>query len=689
MERSDNIMSSYSVVHQNRANTHPAPPETPPHWLTQEWLEPRLVGVTALAIATSFIGGQLGIPAWLDALLAVIAYSAGGFYGVQTALHSLFEERQLDVDLLMVLAALGAAVVGAWHEGAILLFLFSLSNVLQDYAIGRSRNAIKSLFSLYPEEARVRRGDETVILRFDEIRVGDVILIKPGERMPVDGEVISGNSAVDESPITGESIPVDKSVGDQVFAGTLNKQGALDVRATRTAATNMLARIIKMVEDAQENQAPTERFLDRFEQVYATGILVAILLFIAIPPLFFNVDFASNFYQAMVLMTVASPCALVISVPASFISAIASAARLGVLFKGGAYLEKLAAIDAVAFDKTGTLTLGKPQVVEVVSCCELGADDLLRVAASIEDRSEHPLARAIVNEAQQRGLPLATVTDFEAITGQGVVGIVGGATVRAGSLAYLRQHYADVPPQLQATYSRLESGGMTVIGVVRDGHCEGCGECEFGVANNSDWMGLIALADQLRPEAADVVQRLKANGIAVAMFTGDNERVARAIAAQAGIERVHAGLLPEQKVTELKALQAEVGAVVMVGDGVNDAPALATAEVGVAMGAAGTDVALETADVVLMGDKLELIMEAITLSQKARRVVWQNIVFSLAVIVMLVFGALFINLPLPLGVLGHEGSTVIVVLNGLMALLVLPELQRRRKAHVGSAAATA
>ncbi len=381
----------------------------------------------------------------------------------------------------------------------------------------------------------------------------------------------------------------------------------------------------------------------------------------------------------MVLMTVASPCALVISVPASFISAIASAARGGMLFKGGAYLEQMAGIQAVAFDKTGTLTYGKPHVVEVFSCCEMGDDDLLRVAASIEDRSEHPLAKAIVREAEGRGLTLDEIENFRAESGQGVVGQYQGTTVRVGSLAYLKAHHEAIPERLQAAYERLENDGKSVIGVVREGHCEGCGECEFGQQNHSDWMGLVALADKLRDEAPAVVAELKARGLEVAMFTGDNLRVAQAIAQQAGITRVHAGLLPDEKVTALQALQAEVGAVAMVGDGVNDAPALATAEVGIAMGAAGTDVALETADLVLMADKLRLIRQAIDLSQKARRVVWQNIIFSLVVIVILVSGALFIDLPLPLGVLGHEGSTVIVVLNGLISLLILPELARRRE----------
>lgn len=650
---------------------------TEKHWFNQEWLEPRLVAVTLVAMIAGVIVGQTDAPAWIESVFALTAFVAGGVYGAKGAIESLVEEHKLDIDMLMVAAALGAAVIGHWAEGAMLLFLFSLSNVLQDYAIGRSRNAIKSLFKLYPEEAKIERGDEIVIVKFDEINVGDVVLIEPGERIPVDGEVVGGRSSVDQSPITGESMPVEKTVGDTVFAGTLNKQGVLDVKATRPAGQNTLARIIQMVEEAQDAQAPTERFLDKFEQYYAGFIIFTTLLIIIIPPLLLNVDFADNFYRAMVLMTVASPCALVISVPASFISAIASGARDGILLKGGAYLEALATIKAVAFDKTGTLTKGEPVVMDIISCCTLGENDLLSVAASVEARSEHPLAKAIVREAETRKISIADVQDFEAVAGQGVVSTMDGKLVKLGSINYLINQ-APMPPQLEEAHARLESEGKTVIGVVREGQCDGCGGCEFGAKSGCDWMGIVALADELRPEAADVVRNLQANGIEVAMFTGDNEAVAQSIAARVGIKRIHAGLMPEDKVTVLKQLQAEVGAVAMVGDGVNDAPALATAEIGIAMGAAGTDVALETADVVLMGDKLELIYRAIQLSRKARRVVWQNITFSLAVIVMLVMSALFIDLPLPLGVLGHEGSTVIVVLNGLIALLILPEIQRRR-----------
>lgn len=646
-------------------------------WLTQEWLEPRLVVVTALAIAASFIGERIGLPEWLVLIFNVTAYAAGGIFGAKTAIESLLEKK-IDVDMLMILAALGAASIGQWIEGAILLFLFSLSNVLQDYAIGRSRSAIQSLLKLYPSEAKVKRGDMVVTVQLEEIQAGDTILIEPGERIPVDGEVLSGQSAIDESPITGESMPVDKKLGDVVFAGTLNKQGILDIKATKTASDTTLARIIKLVEDAQENQAPTERFLDKFEQYYALFIIVAVALFIVLPPALGLVDFDSNFYRAMVLMTVASPCALVISIPASFISAIASAARGGVLLKGGAYLEELAHVKAIAFDKTGTLTVGEPRVTEAVSCCELNEDELLSVAASVESRSEHPLAKAIVLAAKERDLPMGNVESFEAVPGQGIVSKVDGKMVKIGSIKYLETK-SQLPHHLKEAYERLETEGKTVIGVVREGQCEGCGGCDLA-DTNCDWMGIIAMADQMRPDAPMVVSRLQEKGIAVAMLTGDNPRVAETIAKQVGITRVHAGLMPEDKVKVAKSMQDEFGTVAMVGDGVNDAPALAMANVGIAMGAAGTDVALETADVVLMGDQIQRIESVIDLSKKARRVVWQNIIFSLAVIVMLVMGAFLIDLPLPLGVLGHEGSTVIVVLNGLITLLLIPEIQRRRAA---------
>ncbi|MDX1991123.1 MAG: heavy metal translocating P-type ATPase [bacterium] len=646
-------------------------PDSKPNWLTQSWLEPRLVVVTALAIAASLIAERLDTSPTLILLLNILSYLAGGIFGAKGALESLFKERKLDVDMLMVLAALGAASINQWREGALLLFLFSLSNVLQDYAIGRSRNAIRSLFKLYPQEAKVKRGTEVgtqvQTLSINEIRVGDVVLIEPGERIPVDGVVRGGRSSVDQSPITGESMPVEKGIGEKVFAGTLNIQGALDVEATQPASNTTLSRIIKLVEEAQDAKAPTERFLDRFEQVYAAFILGAVALFIVVPPLLFSADFEANFYRAMVLMTVASPCALVISVPASFISAIAAGARRGVLFKGGAYLEGLASIKAVAFDKTGTLTQGKPAVTDVVPHGALNTDDFLTLVAAAEQRSEHPLAKAIVNDAARRGRSLPAVEDFEAVAGKGVRALIDRESITVGSPSFMLNQFGTLPDELESVRARLEGEGKTVMLAYR------------GYNGHGQWLGLIALADQIRPEAVETVRRLQKQGVKVAMLTGDNARVAESIAAQVGIDRIFAELLPEDKVTAIRQLETEVGPAAMVGDGVNDAPALATAHIGIAMGAAGTDVALETADLVLMGDRLELIDTAIDLSKRARRVVWQNIAFALFVIFMLVLGAFVVDLPLPLGVLGHEGSTVIVVLNGLIALLIWPEIQYRRR----------
>jgi len=636
-------------------------PSEPAHaWYEAAWWEPRLVAVTGLALVLAWMAGQAGAPDGLHALLGVVAFAAGGFFGAKNALESLFVERKIDIDMLMVLAALGAALIGQWPEGAVLLFLFSLSNVLQDYAIGRSRQAIQSLFKLYPEQATVQRGAQKLVVRISEIRVGDRVLIGPGERLPVDGVVVEGRSSVDESPITGESMPVDKVVGDKVFAGTLNKQGALDIEALKLASQGTLARIIQMVEEAQESKARAERWLDVFEQRYALFIILATLAFIIVPPVLFGADFAANFYRAMVLMTVASPCALVISVPAAFISAIASAAREGVLLKGGAYIEDLARLRAVAFDKTGTLTLGQPRLTDIISPM-MDEDSLLRLAASAESRSEHPLARAVVQAAEARQLSLAPLESFDSQAGLGIVACVQGQELTLGRVNHLAQAAA-MPAALAQAYERLESEGKTTIGMLSDGQ----------------WVGLLALADQVRPEAAAAVRELHALGIQVAMLTGDNQRVAQSIAQQVGIDRVFAELLPQDKVTQVEALRAEYGTVAMIGDGVNDAPALASASVGIAMGAAGTDVAMETADVVLMGDRLERIAAAVRLARKAHRVVAQNIAFSLGVIVLLVIGAFVVDLPLPLGVLGHEGSTVIVVLNGLISLLLIPEIQRQR-----------
>lgn len=637
-----------------------SPREERPSTRKLEKMAPALVVVTLVAIALSLLAERTGAPEAAVMSLNIVSYLAGGFFGAKTALESL-REREIDVDLLMVLAALGAAVVGEWHEGAILLFLFSLSNVLQDYAIGRSRRAISSLFTLYPQEATVKRGADIIRLRLKEIRIGDIVLIEPGERIPVDGMVVAGESAVDQSPITGESIPVDKSAGEPVYAGTLNKQGILDVRALKPVGETTLARIIKMVEEAQDSKAPTQRFLDRFEQAYAKAILLGILLLILLPPLLGLSDFESNFYRAMVLMTVASPCALVISVPSAFISAIAAAARRGLLFKGGASLEQLARIKVVAFDKTGTLTEGQPQVTDIVVSPGFAETELVQVAASAEARSEHPLAKAIVAYANAANISLNDASDFVAVPGQGVRARLDGRDIRVGRISQLQEIEA-MPASLAAARLRLEASGKTVIGVLRD----------------RTWLGLIGLADQLRQTSSPLVHEMNQLGMVTVMLTGDNQLVAESIGEQLGIDEIYAQLLPHEKAEILGELQEGYGPVAMIGDGINDAPALAAADVGIAMGGAGADVALETADVVLMDDRIERLRDALRISNRAKHVVWQNIVFSLTVIAVLITGVFIFELALPLGVLGHEGSTVIVVLNGLLSLLILPELRRQR-----------
>ena len=648
------------AVAETARSSSPAHLERPPDPARRDGpprLAVALVIITLLALLASLLVEQLGGPPALILALNITSYAAGGYYGLKAAIASL-RRGKLDIDLLMILAAAGAALIDQWREGAMLLFLFSLSNVLQEYALGRSRSAIRKLMKLYPAEAKVHRGEAVEVVPVAQLEIGEIVLIEPGERIPVDGLVVGGRSAVDQSPITGESMPVDKNPGDKVFAGSLNQQGALDVKATQRASDTVLARVIRMVEEAQESKAPTERFLDRFEEVYAFIILAGVGLFIIIPPLFFGVPFEENFYQAMVLMTVASPCALIISTPSAFLSAIAAGARRGVLFKGGAYLEGMAAVKAVAFDKTGTLTSGRPAVTDVVAFDGTAEAELLGLAAAAESRSEHPLAKAIVRSAEARPVFVPLVDEFVAVPGRGVEAVVEGHRVRVGSPAFILPEPGAQTSGIQA----LQEQGKTVMLVERDGKLA----------------GMVAVADELRAEAKSVLQTLRQRGVKVAMFTGDNAKVAHTIAGQLGMDEVRSDLMPEDKVTALRGLEQQYGPVAMVGDGVNDAPALATAAIGIAMGAAGTDVALETADVVLMGDQLDLIPFALSLSRKARRVVWINLTFSISVIVLLVLATFFRDLPLTAGVLGHEGSTVIVVVFSLVMLLIIPEMQRQR-----------
>lgn len=646
-------------------------------WSGLDRLEVTLTAVCTVCLATGWLGGFFGMPATLQTLLYIGAYLSGGFFGTVNGLKAL-ARRQINVDFLMVLAALGAATIGDWAEGATLLFLFSLSNTLQTYALDRSRRAIRALMELRPNEALLRLPDGTEqLVPIEDLNIGDVIIVKPGERIPMDGRVTAGSSAVDQAAITGESMPVEKSRGDEVFAGTVNGQGALEIKVTRPAADTTLAKIIQMVEQAQTRKAPTQRFLDEFEPKYATGVIVMTILTILVPYFVLQQSWESVFYRAMTLLVVASPCALVISTPASILSAIANAARNGVLFKGGVYLEQAATLSVVAFDKTGTLSLGRPAVTDVVTAAEVLGDawfnaaffaslvppgpatpercsreELLRLAASVERYSEHPLGDAIVEAAETCGTGVDEVEDLQAVPGQGVVGRVNGHEVRIGNPRFFEQVHQVWPEPLRARARELEAAGKTVVGVSRDNHP----------------IGFIALADRIRPEAPAALAALRELGVQrIVMITGDSRRVAEAVANQLEIDEFYSELLPAQKVALVERLSRQ-RPVAMVGDGVNDAPAMAVSSLGVAMGAAGTDVALETADVVLMSDDLTRLAYLIELSRRARRIVWQNIAFSLGVILVLIVLVFLVRLPLPLGVVGHEGSTLTVVANGLRLL---------------------
>jgi Cd2+/Zn2+-exporting ATPase len=634
------------------------------------WADPEIlcVAATLIFMLLGGFGQHLGLPVALAPWFFLAAYIAGGWRATLKGIRSLLAGT-VDVDLLMVLAAFGAAYVNHAFEGAILLFLFSFSNTLQEMAIERSRSAISALMKLRPETALCKRGAETLLVKIEELIVGDRVIVRPGESIPVDGVIVEGTSSVNQASITGESLPVEKKPGDTLFAGTLNEQGGLEMRVTKLATESTLAKLIEMVEKAQGQKATTQRFLERAEQGYALGVILFTAALIVVPIYVFHEPFQSTFYRAMTVMVVASPCALVISTPASILSAIAAAARRGVLFKGGVYLEKAAAIEIVAFDKTGTLTEGRPVVTDLqiilhpeMSEAQVGCsqEELLWLAAAVEARSEHPIARAIVAEAKRRFMPVERCTKFQSVAGHGVSAEVVGRRIAVGNLKYFDGYESPERTALEEQMNLLHDAGKTgmLVGEI-------CGEHDKPTVH---YLGFIAVADKMRAEAPAMIARLRQLGVKrIAILTGDGPRVAAAVAKACGVDEVHADLLPQDKVRVITKLK-EAGRTAMIGDGVNDAPALATADVGVAMGAAGTDVAMETADVVLMSDALDGIPFTLALSRRTRTVVFQNLSFALGVIVVLIISALGFHLPLPLGVVGHEGSTVLVCLNGLRLL---------------------
>ncbi len=620
------------------------------------WEQHKLAAATlgcALFLIFGGVASAVGASGFTVTFLYVLAYLSGGTYSTRDGLEALIKERRIDVDLLMVLAAVAAASIGEWLEGGILLFLFSLSNALQAYAMDRTRRAIKSLMSLRPREALLLEPDgETRMVPLDALEVGSIILVRPGELIPIDGVIRTGNTSLDESSITGESIPVEKEPGDEVFGGTINHNGSIEVRVTKHVDDTVLARIIRMVEEAQSEEAPTQRVIDTIEQRYAAGVILLTIAAAGIPVLLGH-PWPETIYRAITLMVVASPCAVAMAAPAPIVAAIANGARSGILFKGGIHIENMAEINAIAFDKTGTLTEGAPKVTDVIPLGEWNESYLLGISAGIEKRSEHPLAAAIVQAAVDAQTEPIEAQDADAVPGQGIVSTVNEEHVWIGNYRLAASKLSDIPQEVTDRVEALEREGKTVMYVGTD-----------------TLRGLIAVVDQLRPGAAEAIRRLKQAGVKhIVMLTGDNERVAAAVAGQVGVDEFHAALLPHEKAEKIAGLREKYGRIAMVGDGVNDAPALARASLGVAMGAAGTDVALETADVVLMSNDLDKMAYALTLSRRTRGIIWQNLIFALAVIGALSIAVLTTDVVLALGVVGHEGSTLLVIANSLRLLV--------------------
>ncbi|WP_437012395.1 heavy metal translocating P-type ATPase [Streptomyces sp. enrichment culture] len=591
-----------------------------------------LVSLVAFLLALPLDLGSA--PAWTYGPLYAVAYAAGGWEPALEGLRAL-REKTLDVDLLMIVAALGAAAIGQVLDGALLIVIFATSGALEALATARTADSVRGLLDLAPTTAtRVRDGAEENVPTAD-LAVGDLVLVRPGERIGADGAVVEGSGEVDQATITGESLPVLKRPGDDVFAGTLNGTGALRVRVGRAPADSVIARIVTLVEEASRTKAPTQLFIEKIEQRYSVGVVAATLAVFGIP-LAFGADLTDALLRAMTFMIVASPCAVVLATMPPLLSAIANAGRHGVLVKSAVAMERLGEIDTAALDKTGTLTEGTPEVTAVTPVAGAGVDEdaLLALAAAAEHPSEHPLARAIVAAARARGLRIAPADDFTAAPGRGVTAVIDGRTVHVGR--------ADTP-----------EGAETTVRVTRDGTL----------------LGTLALTDRLRADAAEATTRLTAlTGTAPALLTGDHAAAAARVADATGITDVRAGLLPEDKVEAVRERERAGRKVLFVGDGVNDAPALAAAHAGVAMGRAGSDLALETADAVVVRDELTAVPAVVRLSRRARRLVVQNLVVAGVFITVLVLWDLIGHLPLPLGVAGHEGSTVLVGLNGLRLL---------------------
>ncbi|PGZ17022.1 heavy metal translocating P-type ATPase [Bacillus cereus] len=579
----------------------------------------------------------------------ILAYIIGGYAKAKEGIEDTIEEKELNVEMLMLFAAIGAAIIGYWAEGAILIFIFALSGAMESYTLSKSQKEISALLDLQPEEAlRISHGTEERI-PVAQLEIDDIILIKPGERVPADGTIHSGETNIDEAAITGEPIPNEKKLGDEVFAGTVNLRGAIEVKITKRSDQTLFQKIIRLVQNAQSEKSPSQLFIEKFEGTYVKGVLIVVALMMVVPHFMLDWSWNETFYRAMILLVVASPCALVAAITPATLSAISNGARSGILFKGGIHLERLASVKAIAFDKTGTLTQGKPTVTDVYVRNGITEKDVLYITASIESHSTHPLAEAIVKYAKHAyDITLTKPESVEDVTGFGLKGMLESKTYKIGKADFIGEEATTFHNGIATT---LEQEGKTVV----------------YLSDDKGILGLIALKDTLRQETIAAIHDLQSIGVEAIMITGDNEQTAKAIATESNIKEYYASCLPETKVDTIKQLKEKYGTVAMVGDGINDAPALATSSIGVAMGE-GTDVALETADVVLMKNELSRLAQAIRLSKRMNRIVKQNIIFSLAVIALLICSNFLQFLALPFGVIGHEGSTILVILNGLRLL---------------------
>ncbi|MDA8229554.1 MAG: cation-translocating P-type ATPase [Desulfitobacterium hafniense] len=674
LEQISNILSKIghpvtSVKTENVENAKAAPSENvevPSEYaknakvapsITPWWKEANniLFAISAVITVLTLIAEltHIGLPETWAKVLYGAAVIIGGIFPAKKGLSSLKHGR-LTINTLLVVGAIGAIYLGLWEEASLLVVIFSLGEVLDSYAVDKARGAIQALISLAPQEATVLRNGKELRVPIEQVNINEIVLVRPGEKVSVDGVVVSGTSAIDQSSITGESIPVEKHAGDEVYAATLNGRGALEIKVTKLAEDSTLSKIVELVENAQMKKGDAQNFSERFGAIYTPFMFVLAIIMAVVPPVFFGQPFDAWLYRALVVLVVSCSCSLVLSVPIAIVAGVGNAAKNGVLVKGGIHMETAGKVQVVAFDKTGTLTTGKPTVTDLVALGSISDEKLLKIAGTLEVRSEHPLADAILKLISEKGLEIETIDEFMSITGRGAKGMIDGEQYYIGNPRLFKEIGVSVEGHIKQIES-LQDEGKTVI----------------LVGNSKQILGMIAVSDQPKENARKAISKLKELGIKkIVMLTGDNKVTGEAIGRGIGVDEVKAELLPEDKISAIKALQEGHRTVAMVGDGVNDAPALAQADVGVSMGVAGTDVALETADIALMADDLDQLVYMVKISRKTVSIIKQNIAFSLALVVFLVISALLGWMPLTTGLIINEASALVIIANGVRLLKV-------------------